>query len=136
LPAQLDQTDAFILDGGDAAASGSVHSPTGNVGLPEASAKGVMTDGSISFNGGFWVLLSEVQTPGAPTLAISMTSSNTAPVSWSSPSTCFNLQVNTNGVATVDWGKALAATHNATIKWIIVNPRTGNRSYKLNLQSP
>ena len=66
--------------------------------------------GNFSLSGGFWSLLSIVQTVGAPTLSISFTSTNTALVSWPSSSTGFNLQVNTNGSGTVHWSNAPAAT--------------------------
>ena len=103
---------------------------TGTIGQPDASPQ-PMTGGNFSLTGGFWSLLSVVQTAGAPTLTISLTTSNTALVSWPSPATGFNLQVNTNGIGTVNWSSAPAATDNGTVKYLIVNPPTGNRFYRL-----
>ena len=89
-----------------------------------------MTGGSYSLTGGFWSLYA-VQTLGAPVLSIKLTSTNTAMVYWPSPSTGFNLQVNTN-LATANWvTPAETSTDNGTIKFIIVNPPTGNRFYRL-----
>ena len=122
--------DWHTLDGGGGTSTGGVYSVSGTIGQPDAGAQ-PMTGGNFSLTGGFWSLLSVVQTPGAPTLSISMTSSNTALVSWPSPSTGFNLQVNTNGLATVNWSNAPAATDNGTIKYLIVNPPSGNRFYRL-----
>jgi hypothetical protein len=73
-----------------------------------------------------------VQTPGAPLLKITLNAQfSTITVSWPSPSTGYNLQVNTN-LATTNWvTPAEAVTNNGTIKYIIVNPPTGNRFYRL-----
>jgi hypothetical protein len=71
-----------------------------------------------------------VQTPGAPVLSIKLTNS-TAMVYWSSPASGYNLQVNTN-LATTNWvTPSEAVTDNGIIKYIIVNPPTGNRFYRL-----
>ena len=89
-----------------------------------------MTGGNFSLTGGFWALYA-VQTPGAPVLTIKLTTTNTALVYWPSPSTGYNLQVNTN-LATTNWvTPAESVTDNGTIKYILVNPPTGNRFYRL-----
>jgi hypothetical protein len=89
-----------------------------------------MTGGNFSLTGGFWALYT-VQTPGAPMLSINFTTTNTAMVYWPSPSAGYNLQVNTS-VATTNWvTPAESVTDNGTIKYIIVNPPTGNRYYRL-----
>jgi hypothetical protein len=88
-----------------------------------------MTGGNYSLMGGFWVLYA-VQTPGAPTLSIQLTTTNTAMVYWPSPSTGFNLQVNTN-LATTNWAPAASFTDNGSIKYIIVNPPAGKAFYRL-----
>jgi hypothetical protein len=52
-------------------------------------------------------------------------------VYWLSPSMGYNLQVNTN-LATTNWvSPTESVTDNGTIKYIIVNPPTGNRFYRL-----
>ena len=89
-----------------------------------------MTGGNYSLVGGFWSLLA-VQTPGAPVLSIKLNTTNTAQVYWPSPSTGYNLQVNTN-FATTNWVMpAETVTGNGTIKYIIIAPPTGNRFYRL-----
>ena len=91
-----------------------------------------MSGGNFSLTGGFWSFLSTVQTAGAPLLTISLTTSNTAIVSWPSPSTGFTLQQNTNNVASPNWSNApTTPIDNGTIKYIIVNPPVGNRFYRL-----
>jgi hypothetical protein len=67
----------------------------------------------------------------APVLQIAITLTNTVLVSWPSPSAGFNLQVNPDSLGTVNWSNAPAATDNGTIKYLIVNPPTGNRFYRL-----
>ena len=87
------------------------------------------TGGNYSLTGGFWALYA-VQTPAAPTLSIQLTTTNTAMVYWPSPSTGFNLQVNTN-LATTNWAPAASVTDNGSIKYIIVNPPAGKAFYRL-----
>jgi hypothetical protein len=67
-----------------------------------------------------------------PSLTIFRTATNTAVVSWPSPSTDFGLQQNTNSVSSVNWSNVTTLpTDNGTNKFIIVNPPTGNRFYRL-----
>ena len=118
-----------VADGGGTSTS-SVYSVSGTIGQHDAG--GPITGGSFSLTGGFWSFLSTVQTPGAPLLTISLTTSNTAMVSWPSPSVGFTLQQNTNSVASPNWSNApTTPTDNGTIKYIIVNPPVGNRFYRL-----
>jgi hypothetical protein len=52
-------------------------------------------------------------------------------VSWPSPSTGWNLQQNTD-LGTVNWvTPAETVNNNGSIKYIIINPPTGNRFYRL-----
>jgi hypothetical protein len=120
--------DWFTLDGGGGTSTGGVYSVSGTIGQHDAG--GPMTGGNFSLTGGFWALYA-VQTPGAPVLSINFTTTNTAMVYWTSPATGYNLQVNTN-LATTNWATpAEGVTDNGTIKFIIVNPPTGNRYYRL-----
>ncbi|MBC8095980.1 MAG: hypothetical protein H7Y43_09220 [Akkermansiaceae bacterium] len=120
--------DWHTIDGGGGTSTGGVYSVSGTIGQPDAG--GPMTGGNYSVTGGFWSLYA-VQTPGAPLLKIALTTTNTAMVSWPSPSTGWNLQVNTNLAGTNWLAIAETVTDNGTIKYIIVNPPTGNRFYRL-----
>ena len=72
------------------------------------------------------------QIPGAPTLAIARTTTNTVVVFWLSPSAGFTLQQNTNSVSSVNWSNVLdTPADDGTTKTVIVNPPTGNRFYRL-----
>jgi len=126
-PAQQYSIDWYKVAGGGGTSTGGVYSVSGTIGQHDAG--GPMTGNGYALVGGFWALFA-VQTPGAPTLRIQLTSTNTALVSWPSPSTGFNLQVNTN-LATTNWVAAPAPTDNGTIKYLIVSPPTGNRFYRL-----
>jgi hypothetical protein len=67
----------------------------------------------------------------APTLAVTLTSTNTALVSWPSPSTGWNLQQNTN-LATMNWiTPPESVNDDGTNKSIVVNPPAGNMFYRL-----
>src|ERR1035438_7194707 len=128
LHAQSYSIDWYKVSGGGGTSTGGVYSVSGTIGQHDAG--GPMTGGNYSLTGGFWALCA-VQTPGAPVLSIKLTTTNTAMVYWASPSTGFNLEVNTN-LATANWiTNSQSVTANGTIKYILVNPPTGNRYYRL-----
>jgi hypothetical protein len=120
--------DWFTIDGGGGTSTGGVYSVTGTIGQPDA---GAMTGGSFSLTGGFWSLLSVVQTPGAPVLAISLTATNTALITWPSAVSGFTLQQNTNSLSSVNWSNVATVQDDGTVKYLIVNPPTANRFYRL-----
>ena len=120
--------DWYKVAGGGGTSTGGVYSVSGTIGQHDAG--GPMTGGNYSLTGGFWALYA-VQTTGAPGLTIKLTTTNTAQVYWNSPSTGWNLQVNTN-LATANWTTPSETVQdNGTIKFIIVNPPAGNRFYRL-----
>jgi len=128
--AQSCSVEWFTFDGGGGTSTGGVYSVSGTIGQPDAG--GPMTGGNFSLTGGFWSLLSVVQTPGAPSLNITLTATNTALISWPSPSTDFVLQQNTNSVASVNWSNVTVTIQDdGTTRTLIVNPPTGNRFYRL-----
>ena len=89
-----------------------------------------MTGGNYSVIGGFWSLLS-VQTPGAPSLKIFLTATNTAVITWPSPSQGWSLQENLD-LNTTNWvTPSEPVNEGGPNKFIIVNPPTGNRFYRL-----
>ena len=128
--AQAYSLDWHTIDGGGGGTStGGVYSVSGTIGQPDA---GLMSGSGYSLDGGFWSLLSLVQTPSAPLLSISLTTTNTAIVSWPSPTTGFILQQNTNNISSINWSNVNAGIQdNGTNKFIIVNPPNGNRFFRL-----
>ena len=120
--------DWFTIDGGGGTSTGGIYSVSGTIGQPDAG--GPMTGGNFSLVGGFWSFFA-VQTPGAPLLRIALTTTNSALVSWAFPSTGFSLQQNAS-LTTTNWiAPPQSVTNNGTINFIIVNPPSGNRFYRL-----
>jgi hypothetical protein len=118
----------FTIDGGGGTSTGGGYSVSGTIGQPDA---GTTSGGNYSLDGGFWALVSAIQTPGAPLLTIRLTQTNTVAVSWPSHSTGFSLQQN-GDLAPSTWAATPnAVTDNGTNKFIVVHPPTGNRFYRL-----
>ena len=67
--AQSYSIDWYKVAGGGGTSTGGTYSVSGTIGQHDAG--GPMTGGNYSLTGGFWALISVVQTPGAPTLYIS-----------------------------------------------------------------
>src|SRR3954451_1280667 len=117
-----------IAGGGGMLSTGGVYSISGTIGQHDAG--GPATNGLYSLTSGFWSLYA-LQTPGAPTLTIRLTTTNTAQVSWPSPSTGWSLQANTN-IAGSNWvTPAESVNDNGTLRFILVNPPAGSRFYRL-----
>lgn len=126
--AQSYSLDWFTMDGGGGTSTGGVYSISGTIGQPDAGPR--LSGGGYAVEGGFWGMIAAVATPGAPLLSIFATTTNTVVVSWPSPSTGFNLQVNTD-LSTTNWASAGLPMDNGTNKFLIVNPPVGNRFYRL-----
>ena len=90
-----------------------------------------MGGGSYSAAGGFWGILSVVQTPGAPLLRIVTTATNAVVVAWPAPSSGFKLQVN-GDLNTTNWTDVgQVPTVVGGENQVIVTPPVGNRFYRL-----
>jgi len=119
--------------GGGGASSGtngaSVYSVNGTIGQPDAS--GAMSGGSYSVTGGFWSLISVVQTPGVPNLTIAH-AGNSVVVSW--PNTgSYSLQQNINLAASTGWttsGYSVITNANGT-NTITITPPMGSLFFRL-----
>ncbi len=126
--AQSYTIDWYKVAGGGGTSTGGTYSVSGTIGQPDAS--GPMTGGSYSLTGGFWALISVVQTPGLPNLIISH-SSNSVIVSW--PDTgSYTLQQNNNLAAPAGWTTSgySITTANGTNS-ITITPPTGNLFFRL-----
>ena len=73
--AQPYSIDWYKISGGGGTSTNGQYSLSATVGQHDAG--GPMTGGTFSLTGGFWALFA-VQTPGAPTLRIFLTTTNTA----------------------------------------------------------
>jgi hypothetical protein len=128
IPAQPYSVTWHKVSGGGGTSSNSPFAVSGAIGQHDAAKS--MSGGNFSVTGGFWALYA-VHTAGAPALGILRTPTNTVEVYWPSPSTGWDLQVNTN-LSTTNWVTPPETVNdNGTIKYIIVNPPTGDRFYRL-----
>lgn len=120
--------DWYKVAGGGGTSTGGTYTVSGTIGQPDA---GVMSGGNYSLVGGFWAIISAIQTPGAPRLTITLTSGNTVMVSWPSPSTGFILEQNLN-LGPGNWAtNTQTVNDNGVTKSIIVNPPLGNLFFRL-----
>ena len=102
---------------------------SGTLGQPDAGP--TMSGGNYSVDGGFWGLIAAVQMPGAPTLTVTLTTTNTAIVSWQYPSTGFALEQNPT-IGTTNWTSVTNSVSNdGSVNWVVVPANTGNKFYRL-----
>ena len=126
--AQNYSIDWYKIAGGGGTSTGGTYTVSGTIGQPDA---GTMSGGNYSLVGGFWAIISAVQTPGAPLLTISLTATNTVLVSWPSPSTGFLLEQNLNMGAPIWTTNSQTVTDDGTKRSIVVNPPRGNLYFRL-----
>jgi len=89
--AQQYTVDWYKIAGGGGISTGGTYTINGTIGQHDAG--GPMTGGNYSLTGGFWAIISVVQTPGLPNLAITLISPNSVKVSWPATGT-YTLQTN------------------------------------------
>jgi hypothetical protein len=118
----------YKVAGGGGTSTGATYQVTGTIGQPDAG--GPMTGGSYSVTGGFWSLISVVQTPGTPNLTITYSANNVI-VSW--PDTgSYTLQQNANLALANGWTTSgySITTANGTNS-VTISPPTGNLFFRL-----
>ena len=126
--AQQYTIDWHKIAGGGGTSTGSVYSVSGTIGQPDVSS--AMSGGGYSLTGGFWSLISVVQTAGLPTLTVTH-SGNTVTVSW--PATgSYTLQQNGNLATSGGWATSgySISTANGTNS-ITITSATGNLFFRL-----
>jgi hypothetical protein len=126
--AQTYSIDWFTIDGGGGASTGGVYSVSGTIGQPDA---GVLIGGSFRLDGGFWGIITMVQSPGSPLLRIQSTTTNSVIIAWPAPSTGFLLQQNSS-LSAIGWLSVTdtAVTVGSEKQVMIASPR-GNKFYRL-----
>jgi hypothetical protein len=126
--AQSYSIDWYKVAGGGGTSTGIVYAVSGTIGQPDASAP--MRGGSYNLTGGFWSLISVVQTAGLPELTVTH-SGNGVTVSW--PATgSYTLQQNGNVGQPSNWvtsGFTITAS-NGTNSVTVTKP-TGNLFFRL-----
>ena len=119
--------DWYKIGGGGGTSTNGQYSVTGTIGQHDAG--GAMSGGNYSLTGGFWALISVVQTAGAPTLLISH-SGNTVTVYWQDVSG-WSLQQNNNLSLPGNWSASGGVTYlNGTNYLNVVSP-AGNLFFRL-----
>jgi hypothetical protein len=122
--------DWYKISGGGGTSTGGTYQVSGTIGQHDAG--GPMTGGSYSLTGGFWALISVVQTPGLPNLIVTH-SGNSVIVSWPDPATnSYTLQQNaslSNSGGWVTSGYSITPANGTNS--ITVNPPTGNLFFRL-----
>jgi hypothetical protein len=119
--------DWFSIDGGGGNSTGAAYLVTGTIGQPDAG--GPLTGGAYSLTGGYWSLISVVQTAGAPTLAIKQTGAGVT-VSWPSPSTGFVLQ-QSSSMAPTNWSNTSGISDDGTNRSLTVTSPAGTLFFRL-----
>jgi len=125
--AQQYSVDWFKIAGGGGTSAAATYQITGTVGQPDAG--GAMTGGNYSLTGGFWSLISVLQTPGAPLLTITH-SGNTVKVLWPYPSTGWTLQQNSD-LTTANWTASGGISNDGVNNFITLISPTGNLFFRL-----
>lgn len=127
--AQSYSIDWYKIAGGGGTSSNGSYVVSGTIGQPDA---GQMSGGNYSLTGGFWSLISLVQTPGAPILNITYSGGN-AIVSWQLPAAGYSLENNpvcaTSGWSTVS--QSSYVTNGNTVSVTIAPPLNGMRYFRL-----
>jgi hypothetical protein len=125
--AQSYSIDWYKIAGGGGTSSNGQYTLSGTIGQPDASD--AMTGGNYSLTGGFWSLISVVQTPGAPALTITH-SGNSVIVSW--PLTAgFVLEQNSD-LRTINWtASSYPISTNGAVESITITPPAGNLFFRL-----
>jgi hypothetical protein len=126
--AQNYSIDWYKISGGGGASSGGEYSVSGTIGQHDAG--GAMSGGAYALTGGFWSLISVVQTPGLPLLTITH-AGNTVTISWPNTTAC-TLQQNGNLAVPANWAASAytVTTNNGTCS-VTITPPAGNVFFRL-----
>jgi hypothetical protein len=126
--AQTDSVDWHKIAGGGGTSTGGTYRVNGTIGQHDAGAP--LTGGSFSLTGGFWSLISAVQTPGTPNLVITLVGPHSVKVSWPNTGSYTLLQnPNLAGGSWTTSGYAVT-TSNGTNSITVTSP-TGNLFFRL-----
>jgi hypothetical protein len=116
-----------IAGGGGGTSTGGTYQVSGTIGQHDAG--GPMTGGNYSLTGGFWALISVVQTAGAPTLFINH-AGNTVTVYWQDVPD-WALQQNGNLASTAGWSTSSGVTPVNGTNYLNLTSPTGNLFFRL-----
>ena len=126
--AQSYSVDWYKIAGGGGTSTNGQYSLSGTIGQPDAS--GALTGGRYSLTGGFWSLISAVQTPGAPTLYIS-NSGSTVTVYWQNVSGWNVYQSGDLTTPIGNWSATPGVTTSNGTNYLFLSNPAGNRFFRL-----
>ena len=126
--AQNYSIDWYKVAGGGGTSTGATYQVTGTIGQPDAS--GAMTGGSYSLTGGFWSLISVVQTPGVPNLVIVPSGPNSVKILWPATGSYTLLQNTVLNSGNWTTNTSTISTSNGTNS-ITITPPVGNLFFRL-----
>jgi hypothetical protein len=118
----------YKVSGGGGTSTGGVYAVSGTIGQPDAG--GPMTGGSYSLAGGFWALISVMQTPGAPTLYISHTG-NTVTIYWQNVPGWNLIQSGNPTTPVANWSASGAVTPLNGTNYLNLTSPAGNLFFRL-----
>ena len=127
--AQTYTIDWYKIAGGGGTSTNGSYQVTGTIG--QADASGAMTGGSYSLTGGFWSIISVIQTPGVPNLFIIPSGANSVKVIWPATGT-FTLQQNADLKAPANWATTgFSITNGFGTNFCTISPPSGNLFFRL-----
>lgn len=128
--AQNYTVDWYKISGGGGTSTGGTYSVSGTIGQHDAG--GPMSGGNYSLTGGFWSIISLVQSAGVPKLMILPNGPNSVKVLWPDPATNgYTLQQNSN-LANGAWttsGYSITSANGTNS--ITITPPAGNLFFRL-----
>lgn len=125
--AQQYSIDWYKVAGGGGTSTGGTYTVSGTIGQHDAG--GPMVGGNYSLVGGFWALISTVQTVGAPTLFITQPAAGVVSVYWQSVPP-WTLQQNTN-FAAANWSPSTGVTNISGTNYLKLNSPSGHLFFRL-----
>jgi hypothetical protein len=117
----------YKVSGGGGTSTNSPYTISGTIGQHDAGRP--LTSGSYELAGGFWALISVLQTPGAPTLYISH-SGSTVTVFWQDE-LGWGLQQNNSLTNSLSWSASGGVTTASGTNYLNLVSPTGNLFFRL-----
>ena len=127
--AQTYTIDWYKIAGGGGTSTGGTYQVSGTIGQPDAS--GAMTGGSYSLTGGFWSIISVVQSSGVPNLLIIPNGPNSVKIAW--PNTgSYTLLQNSDLTSSAGWATTgYSITNGFGTNYCTVTPPAGKLFFRL-----
>jgi hypothetical protein len=128
--AQQYSIDRYKVAGGGGTSTNGQYSVSGTIGQHDAG--GPLAGGNYSLTGGFWSLISALQTPGAPTLYIAH-SGNSVTVYWQNVPG-WSLQQNSDLTLPANWSASGGVTTANGTNYLNLTSPVGNLFFRLEHQ--